>query len=109
MTQVTLAEIDKVSFYNQKEWLEEYESGKGIFYYEYVDDENCTCSEDNDCNSEESSSEEDESSDIKTEEIFNAYSCLIVFLLIFLLFLRSSTAFLSYKKRLSHSIYDTKK
>ena len=31
MTQVNLAEIDKVSFYNQKEWLEEYESGKGIF------------------------------------------------------------------------------
>ena len=31
-TQVNLAESDKVSFYNQKEWLEEYESEKGIFY-----------------------------------------------------------------------------
>ena len=34
-TQVNLAESDKVSFYNQKEWLEEYEHGKGMFYSEY--------------------------------------------------------------------------
>ena len=34
-TQVNLAESDKVSFYNQKEWLEEYEHGKSMFYSEY--------------------------------------------------------------------------
>ena len=34
-TQVNLAESDKGSFYNQKEWLEEYEYGKGMFYSEY--------------------------------------------------------------------------
>ena len=33
-----LAESDKGSFYNQKEWLEEYEHGKGMFYSEYGDD-----------------------------------------------------------------------
>ena len=27
-----------VSFYNQKEWLEKYEYGKGMFYSEYGDD-----------------------------------------------------------------------
>ena len=37
-TQVNLAESDKGSFYNQKEWLEEYEYGKGMFYSEYGDD-----------------------------------------------------------------------
>ena len=37
-TQVNLAENDKGSFYNQKEWLEEYEYGKGMFYGEYGDD-----------------------------------------------------------------------
>ena len=37
-TQVNLAESDKGSFHNQKEWLEEYEYGKGMFYSEYVDD-----------------------------------------------------------------------
>ena len=37
-TQVNLAESDKGSFNNQKEWLEEYEHGKGIFYREYGDD-----------------------------------------------------------------------
>ena len=36
-TQVNLAESDKGSFYNQKEWLEEYEYGKGMFYSEYGD------------------------------------------------------------------------
>ena len=34
-TQVNLTESDKGSFYNQKEWLEEYEYGKGMFYSEY--------------------------------------------------------------------------
>ena len=34
-TQVNLAESDKVSFYNQKEWLEEYEHRKGMFYSDY--------------------------------------------------------------------------
>ena len=34
-TQVRLAESDKGYFYNQKEWLEEYEYRKGIFYSEY--------------------------------------------------------------------------
>ena len=37
-TQVNLAESDKGSIYNQKEWLEEYEHGKGMFYSEYGDD-----------------------------------------------------------------------
>ena len=37
-TQLNLAKSDKVSFYNQKEWLEEYEYGKGMFYSEYGDD-----------------------------------------------------------------------
>ena len=37
-TQVNLVENDKGSFYNQKEWLEEYEYGKGMFYGEYGDD-----------------------------------------------------------------------
>ena len=34
-TQVNLAESDKGSFYNQKEWLEEPEYGQGMFYSEY--------------------------------------------------------------------------
>ena len=34
-TQVNLAESDKGSFYNQKEWLEESECGQGMFYSEY--------------------------------------------------------------------------
>ena len=34
-TQVNLVESDKGSFYNQKEWLEESEYGKGMFYSEY--------------------------------------------------------------------------
>ena len=37
-TQVNLVESDKGSFYNQKDWLEEYEHGKGMFYSEYGDD-----------------------------------------------------------------------
>ena len=37
-TQVNLAESDKGSFYNHKEWLEEYEYGKDMFYSEYGDD-----------------------------------------------------------------------
>ena len=37
-TQVNLSKNDKGSFYTQKEWLEEYEYGKGIFYSEYSDD-----------------------------------------------------------------------
>ena len=37
-TQINLAESDKCSLYNQKEWLEEYEHGKGMFYSEYSDD-----------------------------------------------------------------------
>ena len=37
-TQVNLAESDKGSFYNQREWLEEYEHEKGMFYSEYGDD-----------------------------------------------------------------------
>ena len=37
-TQVNLAESDKGPFYNQKEWLEEYEYGKDMFYSEYGDD-----------------------------------------------------------------------
>ena len=37
-TQVNLTESDKGSFYNQKECLEEYEYGKGMFYSEYGDD-----------------------------------------------------------------------
>ena len=46
-TQVNLAENDKGSFYIQKEWLEECEYGKGIFYSEYDDDKNYTSNEDN--------------------------------------------------------------
>ena len=91
-TQVNLAESDKVSFYNRKEWLEEYVSGNGTFYREYGDDKNCAFSEDNDGDWEESSTEEDESSGRNTEEISTAYSCRIVFLLVFPLFHRSSTA-----------------
>ena len=34
-TQVNLAESDKGSFYNQKEWLEEPEHEKGMFHSEY--------------------------------------------------------------------------
>ena len=37
-TQVNLAESEKGSFYNQKELLEEYEHGKGMFYSKYGDD-----------------------------------------------------------------------
>ena len=33
-TQVNLAESDKGSIYNQKEWLEEHNYGKGMFYSE---------------------------------------------------------------------------
>ena len=64
-----LAKSDKVSFDNQREWLEEYEYGKGMFYSEYVDNKNYTSSEDNNSNWEESSSEDDKSSDSNTEEL----------------------------------------
>ena len=37
-TQISLTES---SFYNQNEWLEEYEYGKSIFYSEYDNDKNC--------------------------------------------------------------------
>ena len=37
-TQVNLAESEKGSFYNHKEWLEEHEYGKGMFYSEYGGD-----------------------------------------------------------------------
>ena len=37
-TQVNLAKSDKGSFYNQKEWLKEYEYGKGMFYSGCGDD-----------------------------------------------------------------------
>ena len=37
-TQVNLDESDKGSCYNQKECLEEYKYGKGMFYSEYGDD-----------------------------------------------------------------------
>ena len=37
-TQVNIAESDKGSFYNQKEWFKNYEYGKGMFYSEYGDD-----------------------------------------------------------------------
>ena len=37
-TQVSLAESDKGSFYNQKQWLQEYEYGKGMFFSEYDND-----------------------------------------------------------------------
>ena len=47
-TQVNLAKSDKVSFYNKKEWLEEYEYGKNIFQSECNDDKNCMFGEDND-------------------------------------------------------------
>ena len=40
-TQVNLAESDKGSIYNQKEWLDGYEHGKGMFYSEYGDDPGC--------------------------------------------------------------------
>ena len=43
-TQVNLAESDKGSFYNQKEWLEEDEYGKGMFYSEYSDDRRSSAS-----------------------------------------------------------------
>ena len=36
--EANLAESDKGSFYNQKEWLGEYGYGKGMFYSEYDDD-----------------------------------------------------------------------
>ena len=35
LTQVNLAVSDKGTLYNQKEWLEEYEYGQGMFYSEY--------------------------------------------------------------------------
>ena len=68
-TQVNLAESDKGSFYNQKEWLEEYEYGKCMFYSEYGDGKNYTSRKDNDSKWEESSSEKDESSGSNTEEL----------------------------------------
>ena len=37
-TQVNLAESDKGSFYNQKQWLQEYKYGKGMFFSEYDND-----------------------------------------------------------------------
>ena len=37
-TQINLAESGKGSFYNQKEWLEECDYGKGMFYSEHGDD-----------------------------------------------------------------------
>ena len=69
MTLETLVESDKGSFYNQREWLEEYEYGKGFFYSEYDDDKNYTSSEDNDSDWEEISSEDEENTDSTTEEL----------------------------------------
>ena len=37
-THVNLAESDKDSFNNRKEWLEKYEYGKGMFCSEYGDE-----------------------------------------------------------------------
>ena len=37
-TQVNLPERDRGSFYNQKEWLEQCEYGKGMLYSEYGND-----------------------------------------------------------------------
>ena len=68
-TQVNFAKSDKGSFFDQKDWLEECEYGKGIFCSEYGDYKNFTSSEDNDSNWEESSSEEVESSDSNMEEL----------------------------------------
>ena len=69
MTLETLVESDKGSFYNQREWLEEYEYGKGFFYSEYDDDKNYTSSEDNDSDWEEISTEDEENTDSTTEEL----------------------------------------
>ena len=82
-THVNLAESDKGSFYNQKEWLQEYKHGKGMFYSEYDNDKNCGSSEDIGSYWEESSSEEDENSDSNTEKLPTAYNCCIVFSLFF--------------------------
>ena len=68
-TQVNLTESDNGSLYNQEEWLEQYQHGKGMLYSEYGDGKNYMSSEDNDRVWEESSSEEDESSDSFTEEL----------------------------------------
>ena len=109
-TQVNLAESDKGSFYNQKEWLEEYEYGKGIFYSKYDDCKNCTSSEHNDGDWRENSSEEDESSDSNAEELFTAYTCRIIFSLLFFPFSFNLLLLLSgFEKRLLQSIHGTKK
>ena len=68
-TQVDLAESDKSSFYNQREWLKKYEHGNGVFYSEYSDDKNQTSSEDSYSDWQERSSEEDESSASNTGEL----------------------------------------
>ena len=66
LKQVDLPESGKGYFYIQREWLEEYEYGKDMFYSEYGDDKNYT-----------------------SNTMPTAYSCRIVF---FPLFLRSSIA-----------------
>ena len=69
ITLETLVESGKGSFYNQREWLEEYEYGKDMFHSEYGHDKNYTSGEDKDSDWEESSSEDDENSDSYTEEL----------------------------------------
>ena len=91
MTLDTLAESDKASFYNQREWLEEYEYGKGMFYSDYGDDKNYASSEDNDSGWEESSSEDDESSDSNTEELQVEDKNIVVFVSILERLICSST------------------
>ena len=67
-TQANLAKSGKGSFYIQREWSEEYEYGKGMFYSEYGDDKSYT-----------------------SNTISTAYSCNIVSLGVFSpLFLQSS-------------------
>ena len=102
-TQVNLAENDKGSFYIQKEWLEECEYGKGIFYSEYDDDKNYTSNEDNGSHWGESPSGEDESSTSNTGglpyRIFFSFSPFFSDLLLL---------FSGYEKKLLQSIYVTK-
>ena len=82
MTLNTQANLSESSFYIQREWLEEYEYGKGMFSSEYGVDKNYT-----------------------SNKMPTAYSCRIIFILFFSLLLILLLS--GYEKWLAQSIYDT--
>ena len=82
-TQANLAKSGKGSLYIQREWSQEYEYGKGMFYIEYSDDKSYT-----------------------SNTMSPAYSCHIVFFGFFPFSSNLLLFYSGYEKRLLQNIYD---